>query len=122
MRPPAHLIRSQCVIVHRSQNGPRDDFGQPTWLETETEALCAVFPVGSDEVADRPAGRFTHRAFLLPGTLVFSNDSLVMADGRSWEVDGPARMWQHPRTLENVYQEVDLVGYSDDELDLGDDS
>lgn len=115
MRTPVHLIRNQAVIVHRSQTGPPDEFGSLTWVETETNVLAAVFPVGSDEVEDRPAGRFTHRAFLLPDTVIASNDSLVMVDGRSWEIDGPARMWTHPRTLEDVYQEVDLVGYSDQE-------
>lgn len=113
MRSPAHLIRRQCILRNWTQTGPADSLGTPTWQHTDTEDLIAVFPVSSEEVADRPAGRFTHRGFLRPESNIRHTTEVILSDGRSWSVDGPPRMWTHPTKLVDVYQEVDLVGYSD---------
>lgn len=106
------LINQPCVITDRSQTGPPDAFGTPTWVEEDTDDLIHVQPVSSEEVEDRPAGKLTHRGFLRPTSVVRHTNKIGLVGGQSWEVDGPARIWTHPRTLENMYQEVDLVGYA----------
>jgi hypothetical protein len=110
---PAHLITQSCVVTARSQTGPPDTYGTPTWVEVEASDLVHVQPVSSDEVEDRPAGKLTHRGFFRPLSAVGHADRVTLASGQSWEVDGPARLWTNPRTLVDVYQEVDLVGYTD---------
>lgn len=114
----AQLLNQSAVIIHRAQTGEEDKYGTPTWTETETEVSCHVQPVSSDEVEDRPAGRFTHRGFLLPGTLIGHADQLFLETGQGWEVDGPAREWLNPRTGVVSHLEVDLVGYTDTEPDV----
>lgn len=115
---PPRLLRSEATIIQRTQTGPDDDFGTPTWEETEivmspdnANGGVHVQPAVSDEVEDRPAGRFTHRAWWLrePAT---SLDRLILSTGQTWDIDGPPRVWVNPRNGRS-YTEVDLVGYDD---------
>lgn len=114
---PVRLIRQECVIVHRSQTGPADEYGAPTWEESEADALIHVQPVDftnlNSELVDRPAGRLTHTGYLLAATEISHADKVILATGQTWEVDGPPRIWFHPLTGEAVYQVVDLVGFTD---------
>jgi hypothetical protein len=109
------LINQSCVITSRSQDGPPDEFGTPSWTETTTTALIHVQPVASDEIEDRPAGRFTHRGWVLPTTTINHESKVTLETGQSWDVDGPPKLWTHPVSLDDWYQEVDLVGYAIDE-------
>ena len=106
------LIRQPCVITIRTQTGPPDEFGTPTWQETDTPSVIHVQPVSSEEVEDRPAGRFTHRGYLKVDADVPHSSKITLVSGQSWEVDGPPQVWHNPRTGRDEYQVVDLIGFT----------
>lgn len=112
----ARLIRQQCVITTRTQTGPPDEFGSPTWEETDTADLIHIQPVtapSTGETMERPGGRLTHKGFLRPSSNIGHADKVTLATGQQWDVDGAPRLWTHPRTLQDVYIEVDLVGFTE---------
>src|SRR5690606_30226413 len=119
VRTPVHLIRQECRIVRRTQTGAPDPYGAPTWETTTEDTVCALFPnrgaTSTEEFEQRVAAASTHRAFFLPATSLSFVDQLVMADGRTFEIVGEPRMWQHPHTLEDVYQDVDLKTWTGDD-------
>jgi hypothetical protein len=109
---PERLINQECQVIRRTAGTP-DALGNVTWTTTTSSALTLIQPVSSEEVEDRTAGKFTHRAFFLPDVTIGHKDQITVASGRSWEVDGPARTHHNPRLGRDIYQEVDLVGYEE---------
>lgn len=108
------LMRQEALVVRRTQTGPDDAYGTPTWEETTTAVLCHIQPGRSGEVADRPAGRVDYTGWFPPETNIGTSDRLVMATGLELEVAGPARQWTNPRTLDVAYLAVDLTHITDD--------
>lgn len=113
---PDRLLFQAAVLTERTQTGPDDEYGTPTWETTEfvfapsgPNGGVHIQPVSSAEIADRPDGRFTHRAWW-KGKLPTSTAKLTVATGQTWEVVGPPREWTNPRTGDS-YVEVDLVGF-----------
>ena len=109
MRPPLHWIKEECVVVHREQTGPPDEFGSPTWVETSTADLIFTWPLNADEVLDRPAGRISHGGAVRPSSVISHSDRVEKATGQNFEVDGPALVWRQPDTLEVIGQTVQLI-------------
>lgn len=110
---PARLLTQEAVLTLRTQTGPDDEFGTPTWVETTQNVDVYVWPVDSSEIEARPSGRFTHRAAAV-GITPKAYDALTLATGQSWEVDGPAMTYTNPRTAAE-FVIFDLVGYEFEE-------
>jgi len=107
-----HLL-SPGTLGSRTQTGPVDDFGSPTWVETSTAINVAVFPRTAEELL--PGGATTWRGFYVPADgsdpaslVADAGDRIITGDGRSFEVDGPGRDWLNPRTKTTDFVEVDL--------------
>ena len=107
------LLSEKGVLVMRSQTGPEDDYGNPTWVTTETPVTCNVQPRDSTENYPMPKG--TWQGWFPPGTPVDQSDALWLDDGRRFEIDGPARPWVNPRTSQEHHVEVDLIRAADAE-------
>jgi len=103
------LLRQQAQIVRRTQDGPDDEYGDPTWQTTVVEVYCHVQPVSSDELDGLPDGRIRWRCWLPADTSIGASDRLVLAVGLEAEVFGPAREWTDPRTATVHHLEVDLA-------------
>jgi hypothetical protein len=106
------LLKLDAVIVRRSQTGTLDEYGTPTWEQSETPVRCQVLPRSGEEIEDRPAGKVTHRGFLPGDVTVGHQDRLVLSTGQGWEIDGPPLRWSNPRTGKVSHIEVDLVEVS----------
>jgi len=104
------------TLIGRTQTGPMDRYGTPTWEESTAAVACWVYPIDTAEVEDRAAGRFTHRAFFPPGTVV-DGFAQLQVDGQQWDLDGPPLRWVNPRDGEEKFVVVDLVGFTDIEAE-----
>lgn len=103
------LLVQECQITRRKQTGAPDKYQTPTWQGDPTAAYCHVQPISSEELAQRPASRVTHRGWFKAETLLGPNDRVVLVSGQGWEVDGKPRIWWNPRTGRAGYLEVDLA-------------
>jgi hypothetical protein len=112
------LLRQHAQLVNRTQDGPPDIYGDPTWTE-ETIDLdpsnpsspggVHVQPVSSEELATLPDGRIRWRAWLPPTVTPRGTSRLVLASGLEAEIVGPPRTWTDPRTTRAHHIEVDLA-------------
>lgn len=100
----------------RTQDGPPDEFGTPTWQISWTPILVAAMPRSSEEIAEAGGAGVTRwRAWYVPadgtdpaGLVAGAGDTIALGDGREFEVDGPARDWLNPRTKVTDFVEADV--------------
>jgi hypothetical protein len=83
-------------LAQRSQTGPPDIYGTPTWVTTYADVHCLMQPRSSEELLVE--GMTKWAAFFPAGTEVGAVDGVLMDDGRWFEVHGPARPHLNPRT------------------------
>jgi hypothetical protein len=107
--PVAGLFNMTGVLLARSQTGPEDEGGTPTWETVAVPVRCNVQPrSGIELLTAASAGITTWVGFFPPDTVVDTADALVLDNGWSFELEGPPRPWPHPLTTEVWYSEVDL--------------
>mgnify|MGYP001035660620 CR=1 FL=1 len=104
-----HLFKQEARIFARTRTGPPDEFGTPTWEETETDVWCHVQPAQSTEHQGPATGEVTWVGWFPTGTELAAADKIVMADGRELELVGPPRPWTNPRTGFVHHVVADLV-------------
>lgn len=103
------LLTQECVITPRTQTGPDDDYGAPTWVDgTPVAERFHVQPIRGEELANRPGFRATYRAWFRHTSIVAVHYEVTAATGQDWEVEGKPRLWVNPRTLRS-YLEADLT-------------
>lgn len=99
------LLSQPGALVQRSQTGPEDEYGSPTWVTSSVPIMCHVqpAPTGSTletaELVDvASAGITIWKGWFPAGTLVDPADALLLDDGRMFEFVGPPRPWVNPST------------------------
>jgi hypothetical protein len=103
------LLSQPGSLVQRSQTGPEDEYGTPTWVEVNTPIVCHVQPRTSEELLQAAsAGITTWKGWFPAGTLVDPADALLLDDGRQFEFVGPPRPWVNPTTGTEQFIESDL--------------
>lgn len=119
------LLRQQAQLINRTQDGPADIYGDPTWTETiidlnpidpASPGGVHVQPLTSEELTEIPDGRIRWRAWLPLGVTPAATSRLVLATGLEGEIVGPPRLWVNPRTNTAHHQEVDLAEVSPSEV------
>lgn len=87
------LGRQTVTFVHRS-DGPPDNLGVPTVVETETTVPgCSVQPVSTtEEISDVDQVITRWRLFAPAGVTLTAIDA-VIADGERFSVDGDPQIW-----------------------------
>ena len=96
-------------MVNRSQTGPEDSQGTPTWVDDPPVVeKWNIQPRTSEDLVARPASKATHIGFG-PFTTAATHKSKVVWSGRDFEVDGAPRMWVNPRTRAESKCELDLL-------------
>lgn len=83
----ANLLRTPCTITTRT-DGPVDDDGVPTDVETTRTTLCHVNERSvSEDLAPEQRTEARATIYLAADDPITEHDS-VTVDGRVWEVDG----------------------------------
>jgi hypothetical protein len=109
------LLSQPGVIVARSQTGPEDVYGTPTWENVDVPVRCHVQPAPSGANAEHSeleeaasAGVSVWKGWFPAGTLLDPADAVLLDDGRKFEVVGPPRPWVNPSTGTEQFVEVSL--------------
>jgi hypothetical protein len=102
------LMTQAASLAARTQDGPADEYGSPTWRTTLTAITPGVLfqPRTSEELA-AVAGLTQWQGFLPSGLVVDTADGVLMGDGRWFELSGPPRPHTNPRTGVVSHIEVD---------------
>lgn len=95
---PTRLMTRGAVLTHREQNGPPDEYGNPTWTTTTTVVRCEIQQTSRTDATDRgPLFVEEWRAFLPPDVEIHEQDQLMPEDsGTKFEVLGPPWPARHP--------------------------
>jgi hypothetical protein len=110
----ARLLNQTALVINRSQTGPVDEYGTPTWTESEFVTSCHVQPISTEEMAARPADRVRYRAWFPADTAIGASDRIVLASGLEAEVVGSALAWFNPRNRVESHLVVELADVSDE--------
>jgi len=111
---PARLLTLDADHYARSQTGPADTYGTPTWVEESPVAFTMWRrPKTVDELAERPDSRSVYIGFWTADLGATSHDRLDLANGESYEIEGVPRHHINPRTGDGYY-EADLITYEEE--------
>lgn len=103
---PARLMTLDVTIVHVTQTGAADEYGNPTEQTTETTVKGERQQVGADEQnRDANVAADTEALFLVPTATVDAGDRVRIA-GATFEVIGPPWTVRHPRSGETTHIEA----------------
>jgi hypothetical protein len=91
----ATMLSTPGTLVQRSQTGPEDEYGSPTWETVSIPIMCNLQPKTSEELVSLSAGKGTWNGFFFEGAPIDHADALL-AIGREFEFDGPSRPWNSP--------------------------
>ena len=109
------MLSTPGTLVQRSQTGPEDEYGSPTWVTVSIPVMCHVQPKSSEELVSLVAGKGTWNGFFPEGAPIDHVDALL-AIGRTFEFDGPSRPWNSPITdLALVAADLIEIRQSEDE-------
>lgn len=104
------LLGQTGTLIARSQTGPEDEYGQPTWVTLEVPVRYHAQPrSGQELIGAASAGLTTWVGWFEPDTPVDTADALLGDNGLAFEFDGPGRPWYHPVTTAQWYIEADLT-------------
>ncbi len=96
---PAHLLNQTATITTRTASETLDSHGNPTIVETASEAKCWVHQTAADDTDDaQVSASQTLTCYFEPAAVVGAEDS-VAVDGDTYEVKGPPWRVRHPATL-----------------------
>jgi hypothetical protein len=87
------LCRHPCTLLVRTQDGPPDLYGNPTWQEAQVQTVCELQQVGSREELDGAVQITTWRVWLPPGAPVRGWNALDVTAGPHvgrYELEGDA--------------------------------
>lgn len=100
------LLAQSVTIVARTQSGPNDEMGDPSWVETTTEAKGYLYQTSrSDQTAGQELG-FQEFRLVLDAGAVADHASRVIIDGTTYEVYGDPWYALNPRTKEVSHLEA----------------
>jgi hypothetical protein len=100
------LMHLPCVLLKRTQDGPPDEYGNPSWQEVEQPTMCEIQQSGSREELGAAVQISTWRVFLPPDAPARGWDALrLTADGTVYELSGDA--WPVRNLLSNQVSHVE---------------
>jgi hypothetical protein len=102
---PVRLMTRQGTLLHRSQDGAPDEYGDPSWVTVEQGAALELQQEVSYEAEGGALQLSTWRLFLPPYLGVDGWDA-VDIDGEVYELEGDAWLARNPRTGENTHIEA----------------
>ena len=109
------LLSQSGALIQRSQTGPEDEYGTPTWETVSTDIMCHIQPAPSGANAENAeleeaasAGISVWKGWFPAGTLLNAADGLLLDDGRQFEFVGPARPWLNPSSNSEIFVEASL--------------
>jgi len=84
------LLRTPCTLLARTQDGPPDGYGDPTWTEAEQATVCELQQAGSLEANGDALQVARFRLFLPPDAPARGWDAIRLDDGTVLELTGDA--------------------------------
>jgi hypothetical protein len=84
------LLKIDCTLVARTQDGPPDEYGNPTWQEAEQPTRCELQQAGASESLGDAVQVARYRVFLPADAPARGWDVLRLADGTVLQIDGDA--------------------------------
>ena len=123
------LLSQPGSLVQRSQTGPEDVYGTPTWVSVPTPIMCHVQPTPTGADAENAeleeaasAGISVWKGWFPAGSLLDAADALLLDDGRQFEFVGPPRPWVNPSTGTEQFVEAHLKRVERFEVESGESS
>ena len=103
------LMQTPCTLLARTQDGPADEYGNPTWQEAEQETRCGIEQAGaSEELGD--AVQVTRWRVYLPADAPAEGwDVIRLANGTTLQLAGNAWPVRNFRTDEISHVEAEAV-------------
>lgn len=92
-----HLLPYEVVLLKRAQDGPPDEYGNPTWLELEQPTRCELQQAGAREDLGGGVQVTTWHVWLPADAPASGWDALRLADGTVLELNGDAWQVGNPR-------------------------
>jgi hypothetical protein len=84
------LMKIPCTLLTRAQDGPADEYGNPTWTEQERPTVCELQLASATEELGDAVQASRWRAFLPPDAPARGWDALRLDDGTVLELAGDA--------------------------------
>jgi hypothetical protein len=96
---PAHLMTLQGTLLRRTQTGPPDEYGDPTWEEVGEPTVCELQQEVGYEASGGAVQLSTWRLFLPPTAPPTGWDAVQLAgSGAIYALEGDAWLARNPRT------------------------
>jgi hypothetical protein len=102
---PSHLMNRPATLLSRTQDGPDDEYGNPTWTEVAAATTCELQQEVGWEAEGGVIQLSTWRVFLPAGTPADGWDA-VNVDGDLYELEGDAWPARNPRTKNFTHVEA----------------
>jgi hypothetical protein len=84
------MLKTPCTLVTRTQDGPPDEYGNPTWTEVERPTMCELQQAGATEEIGDAVQASRWRVFLPADAPVRGWDAIRLDDGTLLELAGDA--------------------------------
>jgi hypothetical protein len=84
------LLKIPCTLLTRTQDGPEDEYGNPTWQEDERPSVCELQQAGATEELGDAVQAARYRCFLPADAPVRGWDGIRLEDGTVLELAGDA--------------------------------
>lgn len=84
----ATLLNTPCTLVHRSDEGDEDAYGDPILTETTVETVCSLQQRQRDEPGDAGELSVTLWTLFLPTGTALATDDAVVVRGEIFELVG----------------------------------
>jgi hypothetical protein len=86
----AALMKIPCTLLTRAQDGPADEYGNPTWQAQERPTFCELQQAGATEELGDAVQASRWRVFLPADAPVRGWDGIRLEDGTLLELAGDA--------------------------------
>jgi hypothetical protein len=84
------LLRTDCTLLARTQDGPPDEYGNPTWVEAEQPTRCELQQAGASEELGDAVQVARWRLFLPADAPARGWDAIRLDDGTVLQLAGDA--------------------------------
>jgi hypothetical protein len=104
----AGLLTLEATLLRRVQDGPPDEYGNPTWEATSEPVACELQQESATEANDAALQVTTWRAYLHPDAADVRGWDGLQLEGVTYELDGDAWTARNPRTGQISHLEARL--------------
>ena len=104
------LMRTPCVLLARTQDGPADEYGNPSWQEAEQTTVCELQQAGASEENQDALQVARWRVFLPADAPARGWDAIRLEDGTVLQLAGDAWPVRNLLTDTISHVEAEVVG------------